>query len=139
MATRRHSKTPLVLTEHSRKVAIEAAGRDQRLRENIETVLGVKWDSLTDRDKLGSLTEFEEVGFAARSIAAAADGYRALEKASDEVRYGVSVEDRLQMVEGENERLRAQLAESEIQREKLRMQIVELTAQPAAAVHSDAA
>jgi hypothetical protein len=126
----------MVLTETSRRTMIAAADKNPALRTNIETVLGVAWDSLTADQKIGALTEHEEVGYAVRSVAAAADGFRALERAAQEVRDDVSLADRVSLLEEQISAKDQTVARLENDNRRLRGELAAAKATGAMAVHS---
>lgn len=96
---RRHSKTPLVLTDVNRRVLIGATDRDPRIRAGVEKVIGKAWAGLTDDEKIGALQQTEEEGFALRSLAASVEGRRAFERVVDELDNEISLADRVALLE----------------------------------------
>lgn len=144
MATRRHSRTPMVLTDTNRRVMIAAADANPDLRAHIETLIGKAWASLTADQKVGALTEFEEVGYAAGSLAGAARGLSALESAAAQRRGDVSLADKVALLEeqvrAKDEELAAKaalLAAAEKDVRTVRSRRTAEHAKPALVVHSE--
>lgn len=136
--TRRHSRTPLVLTDSDRRVMVAAADANADLRSHIETLIGKPWDTLTGDQKIGALRQFEEVGFAAGSLAGAARGLRALETAASERRGDVSLADKVALLEEQLAAKNERVAALETDNKTLRASATRSRAKGAMAVHSEA-
>ena len=134
--TRRHSRTPAVLTHDQQVALVRAADNDPGVRSVIETLLGKSWESMTFQQKVAAGCEYEEVGYALGAYAGAARGRRDAESAAEQIRHGVTLEDRNSVLEDQVSLLREELAAAKAQIHALRTSHVARKAEKARAVHS---
>lgn len=132
----RRTRGPLVLDEDTRKEMIAAANADAALRADIETVLGVSWDSLNSAQRIGALNRHAAVGVAARQIAAAAHGLRELRETAQGLRDEAPMADQLAELAEKNRELSARIDRLTAENTRLRRDLTNLRAEPARAIHS---
>jgi hypothetical protein len=130
-AARRHSRTPLGLTQDEAKLMVEAAESDMAIRDAVEVFTGREWTTLTAGEKVN-----DAVARAAGAIAGALRGKRDLRSEVDLARFGISTADRAQLLETQVAELRTKLERVAEENQALRSENVAIKAADAMAVHS---
>jgi hypothetical protein len=135
-AARRHSRTPLGLTQDEAKLMVEAAESDMAIRDAVEVFTGREWTTLTAGEKVNALLTNDAVARAAGAIAGALRGKRDLRSEVDLARFGISTADRAQLLETQVAELRTKLERVAEENQALRSENVAIKAADAMAVHS---
>lgn len=132
-----------MLTVQEQQQFINLLDQSPGLQDSIEALLNCKLEVMTYQQKVAAVHEFLEVGHATAAIAQAAKAMNDLRNLAGQARGDVSLSDRVRMLEAQVQNKEEQLASAKDREHQLSVQIttlvdqiVELKAQPAAAVHS---
>jgi hypothetical protein len=138
-AARRHSRTPVGLTQDEAVLMVQAAEADPMLREAAEVFTGREWSTMTTGEKANALLQRDAVSRAAGAVAGGMRGMRDLKNEVTLARYGVTQDDKLLLMESQVAELTARQERLAEENTKLRAENSRLIAEPARAVHSDEA
>lgn len=120
---RRHSRTPMVLTKTEQEALVRAIDASDERIGSIELALEMRpgdWKDLTFGEKVIKIHEMQELGYALGSIAGALRGERDFEREVLHKRGNGSLEDRVAMLENQNQMLIERLAERDAEIHRLR-------------------
>lgn len=110
MAPRRHSRTPLMLTQDEQKIMVAAADDDPRIREFVERAFGVSWTGLPMQKKLQLVHDLDERGRVLGALAGAVRGHRDFEHEVTLYRDELAAEDKVRLLEEQVQTLKDEKA-----------------------------
>lgn len=139
MSARRHSRTPLGLMQDEALLMVQAADADPTIREACEVFTGREWSTLTKAEQVDALIKRDNIARGAGAVSGAMRSLRDLKQETYLAKYGVSAEDRNDLLVTEVADLKAKVERLEEENQRLRATNSALTAADAMAVHSDGA
>ncbi len=136
MQSRISRGTPAMLSKDQQEAFVAILDQNPQLRDDVETLLGIKLDTLTKQERIAALGRFQMAGFSLAVMNAAHRAHADLHNAAEMVRGEIGAQDRLVLVSAERDEFARRNDLLTEQVAAMRDERVRIKAQPAAAVHS---